>query len=342
MIFYITFLKALAACLITNQHYSDVNPSLPIDGAGAIGNLLFFVVSGYCLYNVKGSFLQWYGKRVWRIWPSVIIITVAYTILGYYKITGFAPTLREFFLSVLGYHRMGKGTFIWQYLYPSNYHFIGSIIALYIPFYFFMKIKTTRERIIPTAIVLGLLALTYFFTFYDRSYNHIPDIREPFIRWVFMEGMLIGAWFRQNDEKTRNRFKIVYPIMFLAFVALLVAYRFARTRYPVLVEYQIVTPLCYLGAVFYLMKTFAGLDSKLEKLPAAVKKGIEFVATLTLEIYIVQMYLIHLCGPRFAFPLNWFVTTAAILIAAYLLKQTCNLFYKATDKTVALVKRRAS
>jgi len=66
MIFFITVLRALAACLITNSHYTGIYPSDIIANGGLIGDIIFFAVSGYCLYNVKENFIKWYGKRIIR------------------------------------------------------------------------------------------------------------------------------------------------------------------------------------------------------------------------------------------------------------------------------------
>ena len=55
MIFFITFLRALAACIITNAHYTGIYPTDMIANGGLIGDVLFFSVSGFCLYNVKNK-----------------------------------------------------------------------------------------------------------------------------------------------------------------------------------------------------------------------------------------------------------------------------------------------
>lgn len=73
------FLKLLAAFFITNSHfiplYKDVNPSLAT--LGVHGNALFFFVSGYLLMlgfsKHDMSFVDWYKKKVRRLWPSVFI-----------------------------------------------------------------------------------------------------------------------------------------------------------------------------------------------------------------------------------------------------------------------------
>ena len=63
MIFFVTFLRALATCLITNAHYTGVYPTDLIANGGLIGDVVFFAVSGYCLYNAKGNFFGWYGNK---------------------------------------------------------------------------------------------------------------------------------------------------------------------------------------------------------------------------------------------------------------------------------------
>ena len=78
MIFFITVLRALAACIITNSHYVGVYPTDLIANGGLFGDVIFFAVSGFCLTNVKNSFPKWYGKRLVRVFPAVFIISIIY------------------------------------------------------------------------------------------------------------------------------------------------------------------------------------------------------------------------------------------------------------------------
>ena len=121
MIFYITVLRALAAMLITNAHYIGIYPTDLIANGGLLGDVIFFAVSGFCLVDIKQSFPQWYSKRIIRIYPVVWIITSVYIVLGFYTFDDW--TLAEYFL------------------YPTYYHFVASIIILYIPYYFIVRSK---------------------------------------------------------------------------------------------------------------------------------------------------------------------------------------------------------
>lgn len=299
MVFFITALRALAACLITNAHYTGVYPTDIIANGGLIGDVLFFAVSGYCLYNIKQSFPKWYGKRLIRCYLPVLIITGVYMLTGAYTLDN---------------HNAA-----WWYVYPTYYHFVASIVVLYIPYYFIMKIDFLRDRLgIIAAIVAVAYALVYVFAFDKTSYA-IDNVRSPMIWFLFFESMLLGAWFRQNDERFKNKFSWWMPVLAVVSFA---AYFFSKAylmKQSYFLGYQFVNQIIIFILLF---RTFAGIDSKLEKLPTKLKAIISYIAEITLEIYVVQ-YVIIDGFKHLSFPLNWIVITAYILLAASVLHFIC-------------------
>ena len=312
MVFFITFLRAVAACLITNAHYTDVYPLEIIANGGLIGDIIFFAVSGYCLVSCKGNFAKWYGKRVWRIYLPVVLMTAIYMILGFYSIAG------------------NRG-FIWWYLYPTYYHFIASIIILYIPFYIIMKIPQFKKRVpLIMAIIAGAYLLVYII-FYDKTYYHIDTVREPMIRFLFMESMLLGAYFKMNDEKFRNKFSWISLVMTVLCFGGYFASKMVFTKITSVSFLQIFNQLIVFAFLYFVFRLFAGMDARLEKMPKWVKGCITFVSTITLEIYLVQYVLIDLLRNVLPFPLNWLVLTAAIVAAAFVLHTVCRGIYFVVD-----------
>ena len=68
---FVNILKAIATLLITNSHYEVVYPIKILATGGLLGNSIFFLVSGFCLSNIKENFFLWFRKRIIRIWlPS--------------------------------------------------------------------------------------------------------------------------------------------------------------------------------------------------------------------------------------------------------------------------------
>ena len=314
MVTFITFLRAFAACLITNAHYTGIYPTDLIANGGLVGDVLFFAVSGFCLYNVKNAFPKWYGKRLIRVYIPVLIITAIYFLTGAYMVSP-------------------DRSLIWWFIYPTYYHFVASIILLYIPFYLIMRIDKLKRNL---PVVMTVIAVVYFAVYifiYDKSYYHIDTVREPIIRFLFMESMLLGAYFRAKDEKYRNKSWILPLLASIALFCVYVASKVLFSKVDGLATYQILNQIAIFVLLYFLFRLFAALDAKLEALPTKIMKTVKFIAEITLEIYLVQYVLIDLIRPHLFFPINWMVLTFVIILSAYALHVICKpIVALATDK----------
>lgn len=308
MVFFIIVLRALSACLITNAHYTGIYPTDLIANGGLIGDVLFFAISGYCLFNCKTNFPRWYGKRLYRIYPPVIFITLFYFLTGSYT--------------------FGKNNFVWWFIYPTYYHFVASILFLYIPYYLVVKWKFLRDRIPLIMLSILLIYFLVYVLFYDKSYYHIDNVREWMIRFLFFESMLLGAYFRKNKEKFENKFHWSLPIITVLMFGLYFASKMIFVKYSKYASLQILNQLLIFGLLFFLFYLFASLDARLQRMPKVVKKVLIFLSDITLEIYVVQYVIIALIRPYLTFPLNWIAITASIILAAFILHVVCELFYK--------------
>lgn len=307
MIFFIDFLRALAMALITNSHYVGVYPTDLIANGGLLGDVIFFAVSGFCLCNIKLPFHKWYPKRIMRIYPIAWVITLFYWALGEYSFESFA----DFF----------KG-----FIYPTQYHFIGSIILLYIPFYIVAYLEKRKGEKFKgkfdfTAIVFLSVAavwlLVYLFI-YDKSYYHIDVVREPMVRFLYFEAMMIGFYIRKHLELFENKKGILKWLITVVAFAVYFASKLLFSKKNGISEFQILNQYILLILMTGIFLCTASLSGFLEKMPKRIKSIISYFAKITLEIYVVQSVIIsHF--KFFAFPLNWFVITAIIVAAATVL-----------------------
>lgn len=85
---FIVLMRALAAIMITNAHYTGVYPTDLIANGGLLGDVLFFAVSGFCLANTSSKFSKWYLKRFVRVYIPSWLMTLIYMALGAYMVTG--------------------------------------------------------------------------------------------------------------------------------------------------------------------------------------------------------------------------------------------------------------
>lgn len=321
MITFITWLRCLAAILITNAHYTGIYPIDLIANGGLIGDIVFFCVSGYCLTNLRTGFTKWYRKRLSRILPVVILISMIYLIMGQYNFSIYAAgTEKTILYQALSSIGIEYPKWLSWFVYPTYYHFVASILVLYMPYYYLLKNKYTRNHILIVMVAIAALYLAIYLFAYDNSYYHIDDVREPFIRFLFMESMLLGAWFKLNDAKFRNTGKpLVYvsatAISFIAYFASKILLSRGLNS-----QMQIFNQIIIFVLLLFIMRWFSSIDKQLEKAPKWLFKVVDLIAKLTLEIYLVQYVLIDVIrNLDIIFPLNWIVLTAAIVVAAYIL-----------------------
>lgn len=300
--YFITLLRAFAAIIITNAHYTGIYPSDIIANGGLLGDVIFFSVSGFCLANPHMPFKRWYPKRLWRIYAVVWIATLFYVIIGSWQVNNFVD-------------------FVKWFIHPTKYHFIASISLLYIPLYYVAKHVTLDKRMW-ALLSAGLLAVqsVLYFCVYDISYYHIDNVRQPMIEFLFFQSMLMGLFFR--EELSRGTLAVKKRRwLWIALGALLIIYfgsKMLFVKLACLSEFQLLNQVILLLLLFVLFICANTLEDRLHKI-ANTKfwKGVVFLSDRTLEIYCVQYIIIDAVrGWGLAFPLNWVVLTSLILIAA--------------------------
>lgn len=293
-----TFLRALAVMIITNSHMDKVYPMSSIATGGLLGNLLFFAISGFVLININkdNSGLKWYKNRILRIYPAIWVATSVQIIVKFFELDSFYN----------------------YYIYPIKYPFIGYIILLYIPYYILRKYVKYND-IIKVMISLLILQIIIYLFNYDRTYYHIDNVNKPMIMFLYFQVMLLGLWFRGNINNYLNKnniFNCIYLFISLIiyFISKILFSKFGR-----LSNYQIINQIVIFIVIYYFFRCFLGIDFKLKKWFNKIWKIIEFISSLSLEIYIVQFIIIDKLK-RFNFPINLLLIVPTIIFMAFILK----------------------
>ncbi len=310
--FFITLLRAFAAIIITNSHYTGIYPSDLIANGGLLGDVVFFSVSGFCLATPRFSFGKWYAKRLWRIYAVVWVITIVYVLLGAYEVNSFIDGIKWF-------------------VHPTKYHFVASITLLYIPLYFVAKyFKLTRKNYVFLGAGLFAVQLLVYSTVYDSTYYHIDTVREPMIEFLFFQSMALGLFFREECTTVRLTVKkstwggqnLVLWLLLLLLLGVYFASKLLFVKKPSLAEFQILNQVILYIVLFFLFRRAFSLEDKLKKLDGTrFWKVVVFLSDHTLEIYCVQYVIIDVVRDwGLIFPLNWLVLTAMILLTATALR----------------------
>ena len=280
---YITFFRAIGAVLITNSHFTGVYPSDIVANGGLLGDVMFFAAAGYSL-NPRGGFPGWYLRRIIRVYIPVWFVTIGYLLIGWYS-------AREASLR-------------WWLVYPTNYHFIASIMVLYVPMVIAVKLAWVRDRLAGVIALVAVAHAVLYLIAYDANYYHIDNVREPMIRLLFLEAMLVGAYFRHRPRAS----VAPKPASWVLLVA--TGFGYAGTKFALVSgllapAFQIANHWLIMGFLYLLLVTMGDLEGSLRALPASVQRVAVFIAGMTLEIYLVQYAIIPLIAPALIFPCNW-------------------------------------
>jgi len=110
------------------------------------------------------------------------------------------------------------------------------------------------------------------------------------------------------------------------------ASKLAFSKIDSISNFQIFNQIVLIVLLYFTFKSFCGLDSILEKLPFPIKKVINYLAEITLEIYVVQYAIIPRLAKVAPFPANWIFITASIFVAASALHFVVKIINRQTDK----------
>lgn len=299
----IVLLRVMATCLITNTHYNNVYPNEKFAIGGLLGDVIFFAVSGFCFAGgIKASFSQWYTKRWIRIYPSVLIMTVIFVMLGFWQIP-------DITLSAI----------CMNFILPTNFLFFGAIMICYIPMYFTANAKSNRNFYIIAASWFVLYVLFYVFCV-DKATYLMNAVSHPIVLFLYFGSILIGMYVKRSQNSNQKTWSII--IKFAFFCIFTVLYFFttvwvrSNSNYYI---FQFVVPASLLGMLYFLMSFMVSIEKVLKKIPAIFLNIFGFISNLTLEIYVVQLIIIKALED-IVFPINWLLITASIICAAAVLK----------------------
>lgn len=283
----IDILRALACVMIFLYHCNTFLPGewkfITVFGED-IGNNLFFMISGFTLYrSIMAAefkdFLPWYGKRLYRILPLLILAYAASAVSGFYSFSDKAQLFTVF-------------------VYPTLYWFVTGILAFY-PILFVIG-KLVPERFYP-AVCVFILCLAL--------------VRSGTLECHYLTGffaMCIGfGMARYYEKKGRPEYHMAYLINA---VAMVLAYIVAKRYFPGVVSLTFAMLLCIsLLAGFMAAETgFRAFFDVRVKLYAFFRH----LGNMAMVLYLVQCFngglIGFTIGQRVKFPLSFAVNFAVI------------------------------
>lgn len=283
----IDFVKVIATLLVLNSHmgicYGEYSA---LATGGGLGDALFFFVSGFTLFlGKKVNFVDWYKRRLGRIYPTVIAVAlVSCLIFGN----------QENFIQVMS---------------AENYWFLQCILICYILMYPIVRYDLSIKVCLSIFVVIFIIA--YFF-FYQLDGQLFYGVNNTF-RWlVYFCIMLLGGAVCKDAKRIReNKFPLLW--MLLCVVAWYAVNYMANGSWLQLVSVIPLAGFCIftyqLGRLPLIEKCFSN---------RIVGNILYIIGNLCLESYLIQK-LIFTDALNHLFPLNIPIIMFAVLLAAYIL-----------------------
>lgn len=310
---FIVVLRFIAMLLITNSHYDKVWPISAFATGGSLGNVLFFAITGFCISYKNEKFINWIKKKVKRIYPQTIIVSIIMFIIIDNKIYSIVDIIKIF-------------------IYPTQFWFISCIMLFYTLWFFINKYFKNY------IIRIYILSIVMYFTIYvgvlDTS-NWVIENSSQF-KWIYyFIIMMSGYTLRINLDKFKvfaMRNKKMLEIGLVFSIILYFLFKILISKYDLFMHLQFITHI--ISFIFMICCFSVGInnESKLKQYnDSKVFNMITLLGNLTLEIYLVQTLIIRLFS-SVIFPLNFILITGLIVTSAIILKRLSNYIFDYISK----------
>lgn len=290
MLVFIDLLKSIATLLITNSHYDSIYPWPALATGGALGNTIFFMVSGYLAKDIdrQKSFVSWYGKKVVRILPKMLFCV--YFIYAHKIYPLYA--LRSSTILVLSY----------------IYWFVAAILLYYAVLYAVVKLRCIKAAF----AVFAFCYAVWYVVWLDTS-SFVIENTVLFRSMFYFPCMLAGYKMRTIPRK------IDTPVFSAGLLILFYTLKVLMAKSVLLMRLQFLQQAVLFLLVYALVDWLRGEEERLKKLPDWLKYVLQGLSSLTLELYLVQQ-IVMVRNFHLKFPVSFVVYSLTILGAAIVLK----------------------
>ena len=290
-------LKAFAALIVMNSHMDLMYGDYSFLGTGgAIGDALFFFCSGYTLFwGRPANFLNWYKRRIQRIYPTVLAIAFISATYG----------MNQIACSVLT--NIGA---TW---------FVGCIFLYYILLYPIMKYMKDRMYYIMAAVSIVSVLWYWIIGIEKISLGNIYGA--TYFKWCFyFMFTLLGSICGKSVKEGQTIIMSIYKSTSLSLLSVVLFYGiYLYTLKNGLECLQLISIIPLMSLCYYLWH-FTHSDAITFILNQKVFGGIIiFIGGLCLELYLSQGF-VFTTKLNFIFPLNIPIIMVVAIFFAYIVR----------------------
>ena len=298
-------LRILAVLLIVNSHLNLFYNYEFLATGGAIGNAIFFLISGiglsYSLSKKKIHYFTWIKKRYLRIYPKLITILLFYISIGFIIIN----YTTELFIKLI---------------FPVEFWFLPVISYFYLIIYYIIRNFSVQKIKKIFLIIFTIYLICYYFLIDNEKYSIESNILLKSVFYFFV--MVMGVWIFKIYNKLNLNIKYSSTILIIS-VSIFYLIKFIMLKY----NFYYIQFLEHILIIIILLSLLTFLKTKQMQLfqkNRITNSIIIFVSSISLEIYLTHTYFKEY--PISLFPLNILIFLCCTLASAYLFKKIFVLF----------------
>lgn len=304
-------LRAVAILLITQSHLDGLYPVPMLATGGALGNALFFMLSGYGLAKRSphgsqagspGRFWPWLHRRLTRLYPSLWLTVLVLGVLaqGHWQTWQWGDYLREL-------------------IYPTRFWFISAMVLFYLLIYPVLTRSWLRQHLGRWLLLLAGVYLAAYVTVVDMAYFSVEG--PGGFKWIYYFALMrLGVHLADaQDDATPPRRRDVWALggCLAGFFALKAVFSQGW-----LLPAQCLAQWILLPTVVYALRVARSPRVTLAMAHPAMAPIVLFLAGTTLEIYLTQSFLYRLPWlVALPFPLNVGVFALLCAVAAWAIRK---------------------
>lgn len=297
----LNLLKVFAILLVFNSHCGDLYPYSVMATGGALGNSLFFILSGYFVTIHGEPFFPWIRKKFFQLYPGMWLVSIVNAIVLRYKWSDIAQN------------------FVYRYIFPTGYWFVGGLLLFNIIIWFLEKYKVFEKFFLYTILLATIYVVWYIFLI-DKTVWSVEDhgfFRMIYYFYIYSVGYCL--------KSRKIHLKLLPPVAFVAAVVGLVGntgWKFVMIKVPLLMKTQF---LCQMFCIVFAVSAIIwGLNIEkayCEKVPEKIKSNMDFWSRYSLEIYFAQRIAQRKIAIGIPFPINLVIAILCTMVYALLIKK---------------------
>lgn len=295
---FIVVLRFLATCLITNSHFGNVWPIQVMATGGALGNSLFFFVSGYCISTKQQNFVTWIWRKIIHLYIPIVLVQIFCYMIGIYKSSSIIQVFKMF-------------------VFPTNYWFFLAILVGFCVMYLWdnAKIGGGEKRICLSALCAGVMIIRY----YAFGISKIGVENDFVVKTAFyILIMQLGYSLRRNKVFAENK-NVVNAVGIMIGVIGMYGWKILEGKNAFFYNFQL-GEYIFLALFVCSIYAFCVNNEKRFRGLASHKgwRGVRWIAARSWEIYLVQVPLVHHLK-LMRFPISLFEMLAMIFLCTFVL-----------------------